>query len=121
VREVAHYVLAEETKTERMIKASGLTDPSPFNVLKEKPQPREWYQVRYKQNSDGLYCTVKTRKEAEDIVRQESNEAFAQFDIVHVREVLPGDDFTKRVWEGYQDGYKQGTEDERSRNEPTPG
>lgn len=68
-RSTHRYILAEEPKV-------------------EEKQPREWWEVRYKRPSDRVYCSVDTREQAEDIARKESDEAFRQFEIVHVREVL---------------------------------
>lgn len=61
-------------------------------ILAPEPEPqpkpaREWWVVRYKQSPHVIYCTVDTRDEAESVVREDSNGAFKQFEIVHVREV----------------------------------
>jgi hypothetical protein len=80
VARLVKYVLAEEPK-----EMNHGTDAAAYLG---KKQPREWWQVRYKRPTDRIYCSVETREQAEDIARKESDEAFRQFEIVHVREVL---------------------------------
>lgn len=86
------YILApEETKTERMVKASGLTDPSPFNVLKPKPA-REWWDVRYL--DDGRpYCSYDNEAQAKLWCEQENGwlrqaNHKPRYEVVHVWEVV---------------------------------
>jgi hypothetical protein len=86
------YVLAEETLKEKAIRL-GKEAFNGENILfkkLEKPQPREWWDVRYKKNGKA-YCSYYVETDASEFVVRENRvrPMESQLEVAHVREVLP--------------------------------
>jgi hypothetical protein len=107
---VHRYVLAEEPKAEEDSRGfsvkSCIKCGVSFNYVssftrrrpeicslcwegdQEKPQPREWWDVRVRASGD-VCATRKSKERAEDYLRPFSQAECQDYEIVHVREVLP--------------------------------